>query len=260
MKLGYLFIPPGPGRITGPGRGPGSDRSGLAAALGFSEFYSEDTQPRFDDDPHGAPLLRILPDRPPATGPRLASVDGVPRRGAARTPGPLAAPASCPEAIRTQSRQGHLPLSACWADTDTLAQHWAAHVTGSTHGARCARRTDWRITRTVVVDDDPARAEALVKAPGSPCRTHFAAQMPGADAATLEARLDACVLFGTAAQVMAQLDALQAALDGFGTLVLADHPWADAARARRSMVLFADAVLQTHQSHTQRKLRKLELA
>lgn len=260
MKLGYLFIPPTPGLNAGPGRPPAADRSGLAAALGFSEFYAEPDQTTFAEDPNGAPLLRILPDRPPATGPRLAAVDGVSRRGSARKSGPLAAPAACPESVRDHSRRGHLPLSACWADMDTLAQHWASHVTGCTHGARCARRTDWRIARTVVVDDDPARAEALVKAPDSPCRAYFTAQMPGADAATLEARLNDCVLYGTASQVMAQLDALQAALDGFGTLALVDHAWADAARARRSMVLFADAVLQTHQSHTQRKLRKLELA
>lgn len=260
MKLGYLSIAPDFATRNRPDRRPASDRAALAEALGFSEFYSELSAPVSADDPTENPLLRILPDRPADTGPRLASVDGVPRKRCVRKPGPMAAPADHPAALREHSMQGHMPLSACWQDADTLAQHWAAHVTGCTHGARCARRSDWRIARTVVVDDDPARAEAMVKAPDSPCRAYFAAHLPRADDATLEARLDACVLYGTAPQVMAQLGALHDALDGFGTLAFVDHAWADAARARRSMVLFADSVLQTHQSLTQRKLRRLELA
>ena len=75
----------------------------------------------------------------------------------------------------------------------------------------------------------------------------------------MAALIDACVLYGSQASVMAQLEDL-AQTAAFGTLVFVDHPWPDAALARRSMTLFADAVLQLHQTPTNFKIKKLELA
>ncbi|PJE37053.1 hypothetical protein CVM52_08845 [Pseudooceanicola lipolyticus] len=264
MKLGYLSIPPACAQHQGPNGFFAAPRANLAEALGFTEFYALPPGAGGGGVEPGGPerqaLLRILPDRPGRVLPELVAVDGNPRRQNGRTAGALVAPAIGASTVRAQSRQGHAPLSVSWLDADLLARHWAAHVTGSTHAARCARRRDWRVARTVVVDDDPLRAEATVKGPDSPCRAYYRnALPPGASDAAVAALIDACVLYGSQASVMAQLEAL-AQTAAFGTLVFVDHPWPDAALARRSMTLFADAVLQLHQTPTTFKIKKLELA
>ncbi len=264
MKLGYLSIPP----LYPDGRGPDGPRAGrrdhLAEALGFSEFYAASATPRAltqRGGPEQQELLQIVPDRPVRRLPELVSVDGASRQQDGPGTDLLAAPVEHVEDVRAQSFRGCAPLSVSWLDSDMLARHWAAHVTGCTHAARCARRQDWRVARTVVVDDDPARAEATAKAPGSPCRAYYRDVLaPGADDATVEALIDDCVLYGTQTMVGARLREMTEASGTFGTLTFVDHAWADAALARRSLILFSDAVSQIHQPHTQRKLRKLELA
>lgn len=267
MKLGYLSIPPlypdgrGPDGLDGPRAGR---RDHLAEALGFSEFYAASTDPRalpHRGGPEQQDLLRIVPDRPVRRLPKLVSVDGASRHQDASATGLMAAPVEHVEDVRAQSFRGCAPLSVSWLDADMLARHWAAHVTGCTHAARCARRQDWRVARTVVVDDDPARAEATAKAPDSPCRAYYRGVLaPGADDATVDALIDDCVLYGTQTMVGARLREMTEASGTFGTLTFVDHAWTDAALARRSLILFSDAVSQIHQPHTQRKLRKLELA
>ncbi|WP_323764824.1 hypothetical protein [Marinovum sp.] len=258
MKLGYLSIPPAAGSGRPAGGYAADNRARLAEALGFSEFYAArcDTGsgPLVLED---QPLLHILPDTPARRLPHLVVVgDDSPRRT-----GPLAAPTACADAVRAGSARGHAPFSVSWLDSDMLARHWAAHVTGCTHSGRCARAQDWRVARTVIVDPDAARAEALAKAPGSPCRDYYRKTLPaGACDTALEALIDACVLFGSPGDVMARIAALTEVSASFGTLTLIDHAWPDAARARRSMMLFAEAMLDSHHSLTQRKVRKLELA
>lgn len=268
MKLGYLSIPP----VYPDGRGPDGPRAGncagsrdhLAEALGFSEFYAASADPRalpHRANPERQDMLRIVPDRPVSRLPELVSVDGASRQEDGSATGLLAAPVEHVEDVRAQSFRGCAPLSVSWLDSDMLARHWAAHVTGCTHAARCARRQDWRVARTIVVDDDPARAEATAKAPDSPCRAYYRGTLsPHADDATVDALIDDCVLYGTQILVAARLQEMTEASGGFGTLTFVDHAWANAALARRSLILFSDAVSQIHQPHTQRKFRKLELA
>ncbi len=264
MKLGYLSIPPVCPQGRGPGRPDAGARAQLAEALGFSEFYAAlpETGARLSmDSPERQALLRIVSDSPVRKLPELISVDGVSKKESSQASGPLAALFEGVGAARAQSARGRAPLSVSWLDFDMLARHWAAHVTGGTHAARSARRQDWRIARTVVVDDDPARAEAIAKAPDSPCRTYYRGTLsPGADDAAVESRIDDCVFYGTQTTVLARLQEMVDVLGTFGTLTLVDHAWADAARARRSLILFTDAVSQNQRSHTQRKYRKLELA
>lgn len=259
MKLGYLSIPHASGPRCPDGFAAHS-RAPLAEALGFSEFYAPPAGMDAGTGPHPSehqPLLQILSDTAATRLPPLALVgDDRPCR-----PRTLAAPTACAKALQARSAEGHAPFSVSWLDGDMLARHWAAHVTGSTHAGRCARASDWRVARSVIVDPDAPRAEALAKADDSPCRAYYRQILPrSADAAAVDSLIDACVLYGTAADVLARIDALTEVSARFGTLTLIDHAWPDAARARRSMMLFAEAIFNSHHSLTQRKTRKLVLA
>lgn len=286
MKLGYLYVPPVrtdwpqarmQAQTQAHTKGPAQteNRAALARALGFSEFYAAAPELAETAQHSSAtraqtgntsgleqqPLLRILPDLSVQSLPQLIAVDGVARPHSAHAPGQLAAPVDCVRDVQAQSFRGRAPLSVSWLDTDTLARHWAAHVTGCTHAARCARRQDWRVARTVIVNDDPARAEAAAKDANSPCRAYYRKTLaPGADDAAIDAHIDACVLYGTAPKVMAQLAEMAEASATFGTLTFVDHAWPDAAMACRSMTLFAGAALQTQHAPSHRKTRKLEHA
>ena len=164
MKLGYLFIPPAGGQSRRPGHAAAM-RAPLAKALGFSEFYAPLTPSEDTPGPHATErqsLLHILPNPPEQLRPQLVLVDGQSRDRGRPAPGPVAAPVSHAAQARMHSARGRAPLSVSWSDTDMLARHWAAHVTGCTHAGRCARPQDWRVARTVIVDPDAARAEATL--------------------------------------------------------------------------------------------------
>ena len=156
MKLGYLFIPPAGGQSRRPGHAAAM-RAPLAKALGFSEFYAPLTPSEDTPGPHATErqsLLHILPNPPEQLRPQLVLVDGQSRDRGRPAPGPVAAPVSHAAQARMHSARGRAPLSVSWSDTDMLARHWAAHVTGCTHAGRCARPQDWRVARTVIVDPD----------------------------------------------------------------------------------------------------------
>ncbi len=243
MKLGYLFVPPEHHRAKRAG-GHDRARATLARALGFSEFYvpaqSRRTGPGDIRGPEGEALLKLrgMAVQPP--GPRLASTGGVTQDDAGQglflSPGDPQTAASCPR---------HAPFSVSWADTETLSRQWAAHVTGRTRAGLCAHPRDWRVARSVLIADDAAVARDMVMARSSPCRSYFRSVLgPGADEARITAAIDACVLYGDPGMVAERLMQITRATAEFGTLVLADHPWADGARALRSMVLLEDVVQQ----------------
>lgn len=263
MKLGYLFIPPAGGQSRRPGHAAAM-RAPLAKALGFSEFYAPLTPSEDTPGPHATErqsLLHILPNPPEQLRPQLVLVDGQSRDRGRPAPGPVAAPVSHAAQARMHSARGRAPLSVSWSDTDMLARHWAAHVTGCTHAGRCARPQDWRVARTVIVDPDAARAEATAKHADSPCRAYYRASLgENASDTEVDAQIDACVLYGTPATVLARLHEMTQVSASFGTLTFVDHDWPDVARARQSMRLFAETLLTTHQSQTQRNIRKLEFA
>ena len=145
MKLGYLFIPPAGGQSRRPGHAAAM-RAPLAKALGFSEFYAPLTPSEDTPGPHATErqsLLHILPNPPEQLRPQLVLVDGQSRDRGRPAPGPVAAPVSQAAQARMHSAPGRAPLSVSWSDTDMLARHWAAHVTGCTHAGRCARPQDW---------------------------------------------------------------------------------------------------------------------
>lgn len=254
MKLGYLYVPPsGSLAAASDARDTGRDmgRAMLARSLGFCEFYAPTVQApvqapvRALPGPEAHPVLQILTGSPSAPGPQLAYADQAVRNGQTCSPPPLTAPLASADVVYDPSRAGHLPFSVSWLGVDQLSRHWAAHVTGCTHAARKASLIDWRVARSVMINDDAALAEALVKAPDSPCRAYYASVLgSGADTAAIDALIDACVLFGDPATVSDKLARLRQEAAAFGTLVYVDHAWPDAARARASMSLLADMVHQ----------------
>jgi hypothetical protein len=259
MKFGYLSILPAQFSTGQDSGGPRSDgRAALAKRLGFSEFYNDISNSIGigRQSARRRSFLKATAEHSQRRAPRLASVGGVALEGHVQKSAPVLALAEEADTVYATSFEGYAPLSASWAEPDALSRHWSAHVMGCTHSARCARRSDWRVARTVYIDDDLARAEAMVKGPNSPCRAYYQARCPSADDATIDALIESCVLYGPQKHVMARLVELENALSGFGTLTLLDHDWADDARARRSIVLFAEGAVMARQFTDQRQLRK----
>ncbi|QPM90460.1 hypothetical protein [Pseudooceanicola algae] len=259
MKLGYLFVPPRGSRTRGP-LSQDTGRALVAQSLGFAEFYAAPAQAAgATGDLSGAetlPLLQILPTPVSAPIPKLALVDCARSGELVRPTGPLTAPQARDDVVLGQSLAGHLPFSVSWVGADMLSRHWSTHVTACTYAARKACPADWRVARTVLIDKDAGLAEAMVKAPDSPCRAYYAALLgPKADDATIEALIDTCVLFGDPNTVTRKLDHLRQLSADFGTLVMIDHGWADAARARTSMALLAEAAHKHFGTPTQPAVR-----
>ncbi len=263
MKLGYLFVPPSGSRTTVPDRRH-AGRALLAQSLGFSEFYAPAAKPcrppRALPGPEAHPRLQILTGPATAAPPQVATGDAVSGSDPSWPGCPLTAPQAREDILLEQSQAGLLPFSVSWVGADMLSRHWSAHVTGCTYAARKASPADWRVARTVLVNDNADLAEALAKAPDSPCRSYYACALgPGAESAAVDRLIDACVLYGDPASVAQKLARLRQVSADFGTLVFVDHAWADLTRARASMVLFADVVRQSFTCGPQSG-RQLELA
>lgn len=256
MNLGYLFVPPEHHRS---GRFGGQDcgRSTVARALGFSEFYVPATRRGTRRDgprgPEGEACLELRGTAICPPGLRLASTGGV-TQGRGETDQSMLVAPQCHAAPSLARGPRQAPFSVSWADTETLSRQWSAHVTGCTRTGRCAHPRDWRVARTVLIADDAAVARDMVMSPASPCRSYFRDILgPAAREACIDEAIDACVLYGDPGAVAGRLLQLTRATAVFGTLVLADHPWADAARALRSMVLLGDVVQQCF-GHSDRQM------
>ena len=211
MKLGYL-------NILMQGNAGGSmqntNRARFARSLGFTEFYGsvdlEDTTcpSAFCNDPEQAATLRVLPDSPKPAYPRIIASDAkVSPVGPSCPTRRIAVPSPSTEQITKNIQQDCESLSVSWLPKEQLARHWAAHVKGCTYAGKRACPTDWHVARTILICDDPARAEAAVKADDSPCRVYYG-KVAHADpnSPQVEAMIDASVLHGTLQTVLDKLD------------------------------------------------------
>ena len=246
MKLGYLNIPK---QGSAGGSMQNTNRAHVIRSLGFTEFYGNvnlDTANRagtFCNDPEQAAVLHVLPDLPKPAYPRIISSD---EEGLHfETPfaaGRNAAPCPTTEQVIENIQQSCASLSVSWLAKENLARHWAAHVKGCTYAGKRACPTDWHVARTILICDDPARAEVAVKANDSPCRAYYSkvAQVPP-NSPQVDAMMDACVLHGTVQTVLNELDKIVASSGPFGTLTLVDHEWPDEALAITSMAALANA-------------------
>ena len=243
MKLGYLNIPP---KARTCGSTHGSPRASLAHRVGFTDFYSNAAQrgaaanSAFCDSPEHADMLNKFPDFPKPPQPQIVEADQ-----SASNPSPTAhmvVPTQTAAQVRANIQQSNATLSVSWLGEDQLSRHWAAHVQASTHARKRACPSDWHVARTIVICDDPQRAEAAVKSPDSPCRAYYAQMaQAGASAAEVDALLDACVLWGNLNTVLDALDDLVVSSGPFGTLTLVDHAWPDDTLATDTIATLASA-------------------
>lgn len=247
MKLGYMNVRP-KGIVSDQTRCTG--RAIFARDLGFSEFYGVTDRKNHDcpnalcNNPEQADILRVLSDLPMSPTPRIVYA-GDQRRplGPRLSPQPLTVPAHAAAQVKANAYQNHSSLSASWLTKEQLARHWAAHVTGSTHAGLRARPQDWRVARTIIICDDPARAEAAVKSGDSPCRDYYSKiTKTDPNSAQVDRLIDACVLHGTLQSVLDELQEIVALSGPFGTLALVDHAWADEELAANSLASLASAV------------------
>lgn len=243
MNLGYLLIRDG----CKPER---PKRAELARELGFSEFYTADTQGDLiaTKTPNGCPelaaSLRTMSNLPIKPGLQVAAINGkeqLPRDAAPS--GNITRPSITPEQVMANAERQQATLSVSWLNQTELARHWAALVAGSTHAGHRARPEDWRVARTIVVSSDAERAEAAIKSDNSPCRAYYA-KMAGSDAtpSEVDTLLERCVLFGSLNSVLEELHEIAISSGPFGTLTLIDHAWPDEELAQQSVISLAGAI------------------
>ena len=162
--------------------------------------------------------------------------------------------------VVSAAERGWTPISANFLQPPWVASHWPMYEQGCANGGRPARRSDWRVAKSVFVADDEATARRYAKDQGSPYRFYYRNLMKKligngrpelfkhdrsmADSAiTLDYVVDSLVICGTVNSVVDQLLAFREKTGDFGTLLYAGHDWADPALSKRSMELMATQVM-----------------
>lgn len=162
--------------------------------------------------------------------------------------------------VTAAAERGWTPISANFLQPVWVATHWPRYEEGCRNAGRPARRSDWRVAKSIFVADDAATAERYAKGEASPYCFYYKQlmrkligggrpelfkrdrAMPD-DAVTLDYVTDSLVICGTVESVVEQLLAFREEIGDFGTLLYAGHDWVDAALARRSMELMAKEVM-----------------
>ena len=246
MTLGYLMAP-----RVGTQQTPNEvkERLDFARNLGFSEFYRISQDGPFEEPQQQevclerAQSLCVQPEFTTAPLLKVVTVDGKRQHSQEQADNiATAIPTETVQQVISNAHQQLPTLSVSWLDRTTLAQHWAAHVTACTHKGQRAQPENWKIARTIIACDDPARAEAAVFAAQSPCRAYYtkAARSVGLD---VEAMMNACVIHGTLDRVLDELQILKETCGPFGTLTLVDHAWPDQEMAQHSIAALGSALV-----------------
>ena len=158
-------------------------------------------------------------------------------------------------------RRGFLPISANFLMENWVPTHWANYVKGCEEVGRTPDRADWRVARSIFVNDDHRTALDYGRAnERSPYRFYYrqlftklkklgrhAAFKPTADfpdeELTLDFIVDHLVIAGDPKSVTDQLLAFREVTGDFGTLLYAGKDWEDKSLGRRSMELMAEKVM-----------------
>jgi alkanesulfonate monooxygenase SsuD/methylene tetrahydromethanopterin reductase-like flavin-dependent oxidoreductase (luciferase family) len=158
------------------------------------------------------------------------------------------------------AERGWMPISANFLQPPWVASHWPMYEAGCTTAGVVARRSDWRVAKSVFVADDEKTAQRYAKDIGSPYRYYYRNLMRKLidngrsdifkhdfalpdSVVTLDYVLDSLVICGTVDSVVDQLLAFRERIGDFGTLLYAGHDWVEPRLARRSMELMATAVM-----------------
>src|SRR5260221_2309727 len=158
------------------------------------------------------------------------------------------------------AERGWTPISANFLQPPWVASHWPMYEQGCKNAGRAARRSDWRVAKSVFVAKDEPTARRYAKREGSPYRFYYRNLMKKLigngrpelfkhdralpdSGITLDYVVDSLVICGTVDSVVDQLLAFREQVGDFGTLLYAGHDWVDADLAKRSMELMASEVM-----------------
>jgi alkanesulfonate monooxygenase SsuD/methylene tetrahydromethanopterin reductase-like flavin-dependent oxidoreductase (luciferase family) len=173
--------------------------------------------------------------------------------------GTVVAPFS-PGVVLMGKRDFH-PLSANFLLSKHLKSHWQHYTKGKLEVGQQPDVADWRIARTVFVNDDDKIAARYGRTdPNSPYAFYYhqmLAKMKRGkrlyvfkeyqdqpdDEITHEHVMNNCVIYGSVNKVVDAILALREEVGDFGELVYAGMDWVDPALAKRSMQLMAEQVM-----------------
>jgi len=165
------------------------------------------------------------------------------------------------KSVAAMGRRGWLPVSSNLVHARFLKGHWEGYVRGATEAGRTADISEWRVGRSVFVNEDDKVARAYGKTdPNSPYRQYFSHlggkvlghgghrgfkaddSVPN-EKVDLDYMVENLVIAGSVNSVVDQILALREQAGEFGTLNLANPNWTDKALARHSLELMAEKVL-----------------
>jgi alkanesulfonate monooxygenase SsuD/methylene tetrahydromethanopterin reductase-like flavin-dependent oxidoreductase (luciferase family) len=153
------------------------------------------------------------------------------------------------------------PLSANFLLDHWLPSHWTNYCEGKARAGVAPDRSDWRIARTIFVNDDDRVASAygatdrrspyrfyyknlrqkLVRSGRLP---HFKERLEQPDEEiSVDYLVDRLVIHGSVNKVVDAILRLHEMVGGFGELVYAGMDWVDPVLTRRSMELMATEVM-----------------
>ena len=153
------------------------------------------------------------------------------------------------------------PMSANFLFDRWLASHWENYSQGKQNVGQVASRSDWRVARTIMVNDDEKVARRYGReSEQSPYRFYYRNLgyklrkgkrdavfthdgMTPDSPVPLDNIVNELVIAGGVNEVVDAILALNEKLGGFGELVYAGLDWTDPVLARRSMVLMAEEVM-----------------
>ena len=153
------------------------------------------------------------------------------------------------------------PLSANFLYDHWLPSHWTNYTQGKAKAGKPAKRADWRVARTIMVNDDDKVAKRYGKSDASsPYRFYYRnlytklrrgkrdavftdSGVTPVEPVPLDEIVDRLVLAGGVSEVVDRILELYELTGGFGELVYAGLDWAEPALSRRSMELMATAVI-----------------
>jgi alkanesulfonate monooxygenase SsuD/methylene tetrahydromethanopterin reductase-like flavin-dependent oxidoreductase (luciferase family) len=165
------------------------------------------------------------------------------------------------KSVANMGRRGWIPVSSNLVHKRFLRGHWEGYAQGAREAGRTADIADWRVGRSIFVNEDDKVAQRYAKTdPKSPYRQYFshlggkilghgghrgfkADDSVANEKVDLDYMVDNLVIAGSVNSVVDQILSLRDEAGEFGTLILGNPNWTDKALARHSYELMAEKVL-----------------
>ncbi|MBV9244469.1 MAG: LLM class flavin-dependent oxidoreductase [Methylobacteriaceae bacterium] len=162
--------------------------------------------------------------------------------------------------MKAAGLRGWIPVTANFIGAWSAKTHWQVYESAAQTAGHRVSREDWRIARSIHVDESDAKAEAFVKAKDSPFDHYYrylftlwshdniqGAFLPSPELKACDADYamlrDNYVIWGSPATVTRKLLEFREEVGHFGHVLMTGHDWTDKDKMRRSMVLMAREVL-----------------